>query len=236
MKKILTLTLTALLATVALATDVNFNFTSRAGITAMGLTYSTSNVTLSSPFTYQDVTFTPQTDRIMISYDDDEEYNFLVMNAATAAMGVQSFKLTAPEGNNITAVTFILDTPTQVNKLGFDSGNWNEVDKEYTSATSYRTVCYWTGETPELTVSTKGAGVVPGGSTQITYRTCIDSFVVTYEEANVTGVDAIDAGKVVKSVRYFNLGGQQSTVPFEGMNIVVTEMADGSKVTTKVMR
>ena len=39
----------------------------------------------------------------------------------------------------------------------------------------------------------------------------------------------------MKSVRYFNAAGLESNVPFPGVNIIVKEMNDGSKVTTKAI-
>ena len=42
--------------------------------------------------------------------------------------------------------------------------------------------------------------------------------------------------KVVESVSYFNLMGQESSQPFEGINIVVTRYSDGSTSTVKVLR
>ena len=226
MKKLLSLALVALMATTVAAEEVTFNFENRAGITAMGLTYKTSQVQLTDPFTYEGVTFTPQTDRIYIGYDDDEDYNFLLLNAATTAFGVQSFKLSVAEGYAIKAIHFKLDTPSQVNKLTFDSGEWVEEAQHYVTSTRYETWCDWTGDAREIVVGTAGAGVVPGGSTQITYRLLIDQFTVTYEETNVTGVEAVDASQPARVVCYYNLSGQQSATPFEGVNIV--RMSDGS--------
>lgn len=56
------------------------------------------------------------------------------------------------------------------------------------------------------------------------------------EEDTPTGIDAIALEDGVKAVRYYNAAGQQSSVPFNGINIVVKEMNDGSIVTTKLMR
>ena len=226
MKKLLSLALVALMATSAWAEEVTFNFENRTGITAMGLTYKTSQVQLTDAFTHQGVTFTPLTDRIYIGYDDDEEYNFLLLNAATAAFGVQSFKLSVAEGYAIKAIHFKLDTPSQVNKLTFDSGEWVEEAQHYITNTSYETWCDWTGDAREIVVGTAGAGVVPGGSTQITYRLLIDQFTVTYGETNVTSVEATHASQPAHVVCYYNVSGQQSATPFKGVNIV--RMSDGS--------
>lgn len=51
-----------------------------------------------------------------------------------------------------------------------------------------------------------------------------------------TGVNGIDVSKSVKSVRYYNVAGLQSTMPFNGVNIVVTTYDDGTQSVVKVIR
>ena len=51
-----------------------------------------------------------------------------------------------------------------------------------------------------------------------------------------TGVDEVEAGKAIASVNYYNLAGQQSATPVEGVNIVVTTYTDGTRTTTKVIK
>lgn len=60
----------------------------------------------------------------------------------------------------------------------------------------------------------------------------------------VTGVEEVDPTTAindifleegVKSVRFYNVAGLESTTPFHGLNIVVKEMVDGSKVSTKTI-
>jgi hypothetical protein len=53
----------------------------------------------------------------------------------------------------------------------------------------------------------------------------------------VTSITALfgDANSQVKNVVYYNLMGIPSSTPFNGVNIVVKEMLDGSKVTTKII-
>ena len=53
---------------------------------------------------------------------------------------------------------------------------------------------------------------------------------------NVTAVTDILGGKVVESVRYYNIMGVESAEPFEGVNIVVTRYTDGSVSTVKVLK
>ena len=59
---------------------------------------------------------------------------------------------------------------------------------------------------------------------------------LTVKRQPTTGVEQPVAGKRVVSVRYYNAAGLQSAQPFEGVNIVVTTYADGSKKTEKVIR
>ena len=55
------------------------------------------------------------------------------------------------------------------------------------------------------------------------------------EESTPTAINGIFLEEGVKSVRFYNAAGIESNVPFNGLNIVVKEMNDGSKVTTKAI-
>jgi hypothetical protein len=46
----------------------------------------------------------------------------------------------------------------------------------------------------------------------------------------------LTAAKTVSSVRYYNVSGQESAEPFQGVNIVVTNYTDGSHTTTKIVK
>ena len=56
------------------------------------------------------------------------------------------------------------------------------------------------------------------------------------ENDPATSIDEICLEEGVKSVRYFNVAGVESNVPFQGVNIIVKEMEDGSIVTTKAIK
>ena len=60
------------------------------------------------------------------------------------------------------------------------------------------------------------------------------AYVVT--KGNPTGINTVNAGKNVVSVKYVNLAGIESTTPFQGVNIVVTRYDDGSQTATKVIK
>lgn len=62
-------------------------------------------------------------------------------------------------------------------------------------------------------------------------------YPTTVEEDNVvTGVENLKGDKAVVSVQYVNVAGQVANTPFQGVNMVVTRYADGSTVTTKVIK
>lgn len=57
-----------------------------------------------------------------------------------------------------------------------------------------------------------------------------------YNNASTVGVSDIATDRAVKSVRYYNIAGMQSSTPFNGMNIVVTEYTDGTKSSVKIIK
>lgn len=60
---------------------------------------------------------------------------------------------------------------------------------------------------------------------------------VTYPNAGViTGIDEVDANKEVVSVKYYNVAGVESVIPFDGINIVVATYTDGTTSTAKVLK
>ena len=53
---------------------------------------------------------------------------------------------------------------------------------------------------------------------------------------NVTAITTVEGEKTVNSVRYYNVAGMESNVPFKGMNIVVKTYSDGSRTTEKIVK
>ena len=51
----------------------------------------------------------------------------------------------------------------------------------------------------------------------------------------ITGIDNV-ASKNVAGIKYYNLSGVESDVPFQGVNIEVTTYTDGSRTTRKIMK
>lgn len=61
-------------------------------------------------------------------------------------------------------------------------------------------------------------------------------YIFQFEDGTMTAVKDITATKTVKSVRYYNVAGIESTQPFDGINIVVTTFTDGTKSTVKILK
>ena len=59
---------------------------------------------------------------------------------------------------------------------------------------------------------------------------------VTVNATNVTAITAVEGVKTVSGVRYYNVAGMESDVPFKGMNIVVKTYSDGSRTTEKAAK
>lgn len=53
---------------------------------------------------------------------------------------------------------------------------------------------------------------------------------------NNSGVEQVTIDKQIVGVRYINVAGQESEIPFDGVNIVVTTYTDGTTTTVKVMK
>ena len=53
---------------------------------------------------------------------------------------------------------------------------------------------------------------------------------------NNTGIEQILSDKEIDHVRYINVAGQESDMPFDGVNIMVTTYTDGTTTTVKVIK
>lgn len=70
------------------------------------------------------------------------------------------------------------------------------------------------------------------------WNTMSATVVVEYFESSHmsrvnTGIESVDANAQVVNTRYYNTLGVESAQPFNGMNIVVKELSNGKKTTTK---
>lgn len=71
------------------------------------------------------------------------------------------------------------------------------------------------------------------------YATADEQVVCTItveNEDNPTAVNDLNSAKAVSSVKYVNVAGAESNVPFDGVNIMVTTYADGTTQTAKVIK
>ena len=62
-----------------------------------------------------------------------------------------------------------------------------------------------------------------------------EPLVMTIKKNTPEAIEAINMENV-KAVRYYNVAGVESATPFQGVNIVVREMTDGTKNVTKMMK
>lgn len=66
------------------------------------------------------------------------------------------------------------------------------------------------------------------------YPICLtDENIITAIET--IGTDKASGLRSLKSTRYYNLMGVESSTPFQGVNIIVREYTDGSRETSKVI-
>ena len=62
------------------------------------------------------------------------------------------------------------------------------------------------------------------------------TIIEIHENSVPTAINGILNDKTVKAVRYYNVAGIMSETPFQGINIVVKEMSDGTFVTSKITK
>lgn len=89
------------------------------------------------------------------------------------------------------------------------------------------------GQPLALTSDNGQAFQVPEGEYTLTVD--LEHKTLTIEGTIYSGIKDITTMNL-KSVRFYNLQGMESATPFQGVNIVVSEMTDGSKVITKVVK
>ena len=89
------------------------------------------------------------------------------------------------------------------------------------------------GQELSLTADNGQAFKIPEGYYQLTVD--LENMKLTIDGNTLTGVSDLKFVNA-KSVRYYNLQGVESATPFDGFNIVVLEMPDGSKNTMKLVK
>ncbi|GEM_PF-1091828 len=84
--------------------------------------------------------------------------------------------------------------------------------------------------------ATTGAPAKVAANDDLSFQNYVVYPLAITQSQVITGVDNLNASKDVVSVQYVNAAGMVSTTPFKGVNMVVTRYADGSQVTTKVVK
>jgi hypothetical protein len=94
----------------------------------------------------------------------------------------------------------------------------------------------------EEAAATDGGSTLRAGQQMVEYKPYSGTvkYVVSPIDVSassiITAVNEVNATKTVKQVRYYNLAGIESRVPFDGVNVVVTTYTDGSKTTAKMLK
>ena len=60
--------------------------------------------------------------------------------------------------------------------------------------------------------------------------------IMPVNASTTTGIDNVDAAKQAVKITYVNMMGTVADIPFLGVNIVITEFNDGSKIITKIVK
>jgi hypothetical protein len=87
----------------------------------------------------------------------------------------------------------------------------------------------------EYTFTIYNITVTGGNTDQALYGELPNSTFKVTVPGEATAVTDINA-KAVAGVKYYNLAGVESNVPFDGVNVVVTTYTDGTKAASKVIK
>ena len=79
------------------------------------------------------------------------------------------------------------------------------------------------------------ANAAADGKYYIAEATCDFTFYAN-DTNNHTGLNSVIVDRSVTGVTYYNMMGQASDSPFDGMNIIVTRYSDGTTSTAKVIK
>lgn len=212
MKKIFTLLVLAMAATMAWATDVTFDFENNyqalfPGITGLSSASSTAGdftETQTATVDYISITITPSTSTTP---------NRLWNGAGRLRLYGGTLTVSAPQGVKLTKIVFTVSQ--------WNAKNTVSTGKAVMDSGSQRT---WTPteETNQMVLNVNGG-------------TRIKTMVVTYEGQPNTAVNGIEADQQPQAVRYIDPAGRQSAQPFTGVNIVVTTLPDGTQRVTKAL-
>ena len=87
------------------------------------------------------------------------------------------------------------------------------------------------------TYDLKAANIKYTDEANNSYSTLEEQVICTLTvKGGEAGVNDLNSSKAVSSVKYVNVAGAESNVPFDGVNIMVTTYADGTTQTAKVIK
>ena len=117
---------------------------------------------------------------------------------------------------------------------GWQYNEYNDVSDDLVDESSY----FFNAVVNRANINAYGPKAV-----EIEHNTTPDGALIVYptdlmaEGHNVpTAIDNLQSGKTAIKVVYYNTMGIESTVPYPGINIVVTEYSDGSRSAVKMIR
>ena len=170
-----------------------------------------------------------QEEDVRIPFVEDGDGNFVATDVVLAAE--DEFKIITPANDGWTwlggeheSTDYFLVTPnfynnaTEITLVPDDPEGKGNFRMEYGPAT-YKITIKNPSEVPADGIAPKGLQA---------------PLVMVMEKT--TGINTINTGKKVVSVKYVNLAGIESETPFQGVNIVVTRYEDGSQTSTKVIK
>ncbi len=122
-------------------------------------------------------------------------------------------------------------------KLAEDANDWDGIAQYRIGAITDDGSNYWITDDqlnqPLGLQSGSTAFRLPGGD--YTFNVNLENMTLTVVKNSTTAISDINAANVA-GVKYVNLAGQVSSKPFEGVNIVVTTLTDGTTQTSKAIK
>ena len=179
-------------------------------------------------FTYDGNQYTPNT-MCIANFAESNNYFFLppkpmeYVNVHWAVYNDGKFYMpTAADGNDIGAQGVVGAKFTMCNGYEFENNyaySFTAIVKALKQR-SYSTMMLAAGD----------AVAVQAGNTSTLYE--VYPIEVTAKET-ATGISTVGVDSEVKSIKYVNVAGVVSNRPFQGLNIIITEHADGSRTAVK---
>ena len=163
----------------------------------------------------------------------------------TNPIDLSKYKFTRIEKNNVTGEEkkTVLDLPIRTEEeAGYGpfktiekdsmvyAGSWDKVGVNY-DLVIFRDI-FEVGDTEDYIATTTLSYEVSGKQ----WATKKSITVTVNFNDNPTAVEDVAAEKAVSNVTYYNVSGVASAEPFDGVNIVVTKYADGTKKVEKILK